>query len=110
MSPASSCGKLCFEEHPQRQTVRFNTRYAAAPDDDCGAVSGVMDLYLSGRLGQPAHQRGVLSRQRTFAEKAVDVGDNLAERQGHAGQATEQGMKLCHQHGSGHALPGDVAQ
>src|SRR6266702_5614294 len=52
-------GKLRFEEHPQRHTGRFNTKHATTPNDDCWAVAGVMDFYLSGRLGQPAYPRGV---------------------------------------------------
>lgn len=36
-------GRLRLQEHPQRQTGRFNTKHAAAPNDDCRAVAGVMN-------------------------------------------------------------------
>ena len=57
--------------------------------DDRGAMAGIVNFYLTGRFGQPADQRSVLTRQNAFAKKAVDMGDNLAERQGHPGQAAE---------------------
>ena len=71
--------KTLFRKHPQRQAGGFNRKHAAAPNDDCGAVAGIMDFYLPGWLGQPAHQRGVLSRQRTCAEYAIDMRDNLRQ-------------------------------
>ncbi len=45
-----------------------------------------------------------------FCKKAVDVCDNLAERQGYLREAAEQRMKLCHQHRGSLAFAGDVAQ
>ena len=93
MSPRSSCTRVAENsavvEHAQRQAGRFHPQHATASDHNRGTVAGVMDFNFSRGLCLPAHQRGVLPGQRAFTEDAVDLGDNLAEREIQAGQAAE---------------------
>ena len=113
MSPDSSCTHVALDSH--RGTCPAANRLIQCKTRRCAQRrlrgSGRRYEFLPPRLPcQPAHQRGVLSRQRTFAQDAVDVADNLSEREGHAGKAAEQGVKLRHHHGSCHAFTGDVTQ
>ncbi len=57
-----------------------------------------------------ANECRVLTRQRAFTKQAACPFDELIHSQAERDQAPENGMKLCHQHGSGDSLAGDVTQ
>jgi hypothetical protein len=85
-------------------------QHAAAPSSHRGAMAGVMDFDFSGGFSLPADQRGVLAGQSAFTEDSVGLDDYLTEREAEADQAPEQGVELRHQHGSCHALAGDISE
>jgi hypothetical protein len=52
----------------------------------------------------------VESGQRALAEDAIGLRHHLPQREVHATQPAEQRVELRHEHGSGHAFAGDVAE
>lgn len=73
-------------------------------------MAGVEELNRAVRVGAPANEGGVLPGERAVAEEAIDLDQDLRERQAYGNQAAEKRVQLRHSHGCRHAFSRDVAE
>src|SRR5271168_4311043 len=73
-------------------------------------MASIEELDLATGYGASADQRGVLSRASAVAQEAVDVNNNLRQRQADADQAAKQRVQLRHPHRCRDAFSRNIAE